>query len=269
MHGQGEPSWRTPRAFLKDGFYRRSEAWACRRRRAVVCFVTEDLRDRHAHRYRGLEIRTVPNGIEPLDRRALPAAEPALDPRRLHAISVGRLTRVKGLDVAITALSLLPAEHRWQLDLVGDGELSDELEALAARLGVAGRVTFHGFRRDVEALMADADVLLMPSLHEGLPYTLLEAMSLGLPVVASNVGGLAEVLRDGETGLLVQVGDARALAAALVLLAEATELRAVLGAAAAAEQRRRFTLAAMGESYLAAYRQALLNWPDRISGGPA
>jgi glycosyltransferase involved in cell wall biosynthesis len=257
VHGQGEPSWRTPSAFLKDDLYRRGEAWACRRRRAVVCFVTDDLRRRHAHRYRGLEVRTVHNGIEPLDRTTLLPSDPPLAPSRLHAVAAGRLTRVKGLGFAIEALAQLLASHPWQLDLVGEGVLREELAALATRLGVADRVTFHGFRRDVAAMMAGADALIMPSLHEGLPYALLEAMSLGLPVVASNVGGLAEVLRHEETGLLVPAGDARALAAALARLADAAELRVALGAAAAREQRRVYSLAAMGGGYLAAYRHVL------------
>jgi glycosyltransferase involved in cell wall biosynthesis len=259
VHGQGEPSWRTPGAFLKDLAYRTAEAWACRRRHAVICCVTDDLLRRHAHRYRGLDVCTVHNGIEPLERTALPPPDPPLAPGRLHAVAVGRLTRVKGLGFAIEALTHLPAGHPWHLDLVGEGDLHDELSALATRLGVADRVTFHGFRRDIEALMANADALMMPSLHEGLPYTLLEAMSLGLPMVASNVGGLTEVLRNEETGLLVPVGDVRALAAALARLAEAAELRVALGAAAAREQRRRYTLSAMGEGYLAAYRRALLD----------
>jgi glycosyltransferase involved in cell wall biosynthesis len=84
-------------------------------------------------------------------------------------------------------------------------------------------------------------------------------MFLGLPVVASDVGGLPEVLRNEETGLLLPVGDVGALGAALTRLADAPELRTRLGAAAAGEQRKRFTLAAMGEAYLAAYRQALLD----------
>jgi L-malate glycosyltransferase len=259
VHGQGEPSWRTPVVFLKDRAYRAAEAWACHRRRAAICFVTDDLRGRCAHRYRGLWMRTVPNGIEPLDRTALAPPDPPLAPGRLHAIAVGRLTRVKGLEFAIEALRVLPDDHPWHLDIVGTGGLEDELRGLAARLRVSDCVTFHGFRRDAEALMAAADVLLMPSLHEGLPYTLLEAMSLGLPVIASGVGGLAEVLRHEETGLLVPVGGVQELAVALTRLAGSAELRSSLGAAAAREQRRAYTLAAMGEGYLAAYRQALLD----------
>jgi glycosyltransferase involved in cell wall biosynthesis len=256
FHGQGEPSWRSPRVFLKDRIYRGAEALACHRRQAVVCFVTDDLRQRHAGRYRGLPLRTVHNGLRPLERSVTPSPEPALVRGRLHAIAAGRLTRVKGLEFAITALSLLPAGHPWQLDLVGDGGLTPHLRALAARLGVDDRVTFHGFQRDVESLLTRSDALVMPSLHEGLPYTLLEAMSLGLPVIASAVGGLGEVLRDGQTGLLVPVGDARALAGALHRLGGDPQLRRDLGLAAAGEQRTRYTLESMGEGYLEAYAAA-------------
>jgi glycosyltransferase involved in cell wall biosynthesis len=118
-------------------------------------------------------------------------------------------------------------------------------------------VTFHGFRRDVDALMAHSDALLMSSLHEGLPYTLLEAMSLELPTVASDVGGLAEVLRHEETGLLVPVGDVGGLANALERLGRDADLRRTLGTNAAREQRRAYTLQAMGEGYLEAYATAL------------
>lgn len=259
MHGQGEPSWRQPIVFAKDRAYRWAEAWACRRRRAVVCFVTTDLRRRHEGHFRGLDVRTIPNGIDPIDRAGLPAPSPPLVAGRFHALAVGRLTPIKGLDIALQALTHLEETSRWHLDLVGEGESKAELAALAASLGVADRVTFHGFRDDTEAVMAAADALIMPSLHEGLPYTLLEAMSVGLPVVASDVGGLAEVLRHEATGLLFPVGDAKALARGLSTLATAPERRAAVGLAAARLQRERYTLTAMGEAYLAAYERALLD----------
>lgn len=257
LHGEGEPSWRALADCAKDRVYRAAEAWACRRRRALVCFVSGDLRRRHEHRYRGLECRTIANGITPLDRSETRPSGPPLAPNRLHAVAVGRLTRVKGLELAILALARLGSDHPWHLNLVGDGELRAELTELAASLGVADRVTFHGFRRDVEAVVAQADVLLMPSLHEGLPYALLEAMSLGVPAIASNVGGLAEVLRHEKTGLLIPVGDASALAFAMARLEHDSALRLALGAAAAAEQRSHYTLTSMGDGYLAAYRHAL------------
>jgi glycosyltransferase involved in cell wall biosynthesis len=253
LHGQGEPTWRRARVFLKDRFYRALEVWACRRRRAAVCFVTADLQRRHGGRYGRLPLATVPNGIEPLDRGAFAERPAGLADDRLHALMVGRLTPVKGIGFMLEALARLEPGHPWQLDLVGDGPRRGELEAQAAQLGVADRVTFHGFRRDAHALLAHGDLLVMSSLHEGLPYTLLEAMSLGLPTLASDVGGLAEVLRHEETGLLVPVGDVGDLAAALDRLGRDGELRQALGRRAAMEQRRAYTLEAMGEGYLQVY----------------
>ncbi|MEZ4387947.1 MAG: glycosyltransferase family 4 protein [Candidatus Krumholzibacteriia bacterium] len=257
LHGQGEPTWRTPRVFLKDRLYRSLEQWSCRRRQAAVCFVTRDLAARHGRRYGALLQRTVHNGIEPLERQAQGPRPAGLVPDRLHALMVGRLTGVKAIDVAVDALALLPDGHRWHLDLVGDGGLRGDLEAQVSRLGLRDRVTFHGFRRDVFALMAHSDLLLMTSHHEGLPYTLLEAMSLGLPTLASDVGGLAEVLRHGETGWLVPPNDPPAVADALATLAADPSLRQRLGEAAAREQRARYTLSAMGEQYLAVYDAVL------------
>lgn len=257
LHGQGEPTWRHPEAYLKDRLYRGLEISACRRRRAVVCFVTEDLRQRHGQRYRQLVQFTVPNGIEPLAREDFPERPAGLLPDRLHALMVGRLSGVKGIDLAIDALAQVPQDVPWHLNLVGEGGLRTELEAQVGRLGLRDRVSFLGFRRDVFALMAHSDLLVMSSHHEGLPYTLLEAMSLGMPTLASDVGGLAEVLRHEQTGLLVPAGAMAQLAAALVRLGRDRELRLRLGEEAARVQRERFTLTAMGEGYLRAYAAAI------------
>ncbi len=256
LHGQGEPTWRHGRSYVKDRLYRGLEVWACRRRGAAVCFVTEDLRRRHGKRYGRLAQFTVPNGIDPLDARDFPQRPASLLPDRLHALMVGRLTPVKGINFTIEALARVPSDVPWHLNLVGEGGLRAELEAQVGRLGLRDRVTFLGFRRDVYPLLAHSDLLIMSSHHEGLPYTLLEAMSLGIPTLASNVGGLAEVLRHEDTGLLVPVGDVDELSAALTQLGRDRVLRARLGHRAARVQRDRYTLQVMGEGYLAAYAAA-------------
>jgi len=261
VHGQGEPTWRRPRAYLKDRLYRALEVQACRRRRAAVCFVTTDLRRRHGARFGDLPQFTVPNGIAPLCREDYPQRPAGLAPDRLHAVMVGRLSPVKGIDLAIAALAGVPPDVPWHLDLIGDGGLRDALTRQVRALGLTERVTFHGFRRDAFAVLAHSDLLVMSSHHEGLPYTLLEAMSLGLPTLASDVGGLAEVLRHEETGLLVPVGDVGGLTAALIRLGREPELRRRLGENAALAQRRGYTLQTMGEGYLAVYRA--------VSGGRA
>lgn len=253
LHGQGEPNWRNPKAYVRDVAYRGCEVWSCRHRKAAVCFVTEDLKQRHGHRYGSLDLFTVHNGIEPMDVAAqAPATE--LAPGRLHALMVGRLSPVKGIEFTLQAMARLAPDHRWQLNLVGEGSLRADLEAQVSTLGIRDRVTFHGFRRDVYDLMAHSDLLIMSSHHEGLPYTLLEAMSLGRPTLASNIGGLAEVLVQDETGILVPVGDVQALADGLTRLGDDDELRHRLGDNAAREQRARYTLDSMGEGYLEAYR---------------
>ncbi len=253
LHGQGEPTWRKPTAYLKDRIYRTLEVLACRKLSAAVCFVTADLQQRHGAAYGSLRLATVHNGIEPMDAAAFPQRPDGLVDGRLHALMLGRLSAVKGITFMLEAMARLESGHPWQLTLAGDGPLRRDLEAQAARLGIADRVTFLGFRRDPHALLAHGDLLVMSSLHEGLPYTLLEAMSLGRPTLASDVGGLAEVLRHDETGLLVPVGDVGGFAAALDRLGRDGELRRSLGESSAREQRRAYTLEAMGEGYLQAY----------------
>jgi glycosyltransferase involved in cell wall biosynthesis len=120
-------------------------------------------------------------------------------------------------------------------------------------------VHFLGFRRNVYDFIAHCDALLMPSLHEGLPYTLLEGMALGTPIIASRVGGLAEVLQDEITALLVPPSDVGSLAHAILRLHDSPALRLDLGAQAQRVQQARYSLKAMTESYLGIYRALLAN----------
>ncbi|MBK6898704.1 MAG: glycosyltransferase [bacterium] len=210
---------------------------------------------RSDHAHAGLPRRVIHNGIAPLDRAGRP--RPAgLEPGLFHAGIVGRVSEVKGIVHALRALTSPAVPAHVRLDVIGTGPLLDELRHEAGALGVADRVRFHGFQRDILDWIAHLDALLMPSLHEGLPYTLLEAMSLGVPAIASRVGGLAEVLRHGETGLLVEVGDAAGLAGALAGLAGDPQEGRRLGEAAAREQRERYTLNRMVDDYLGVYAAA-------------
>lgn len=129
-------------------------------------------------------------------------------------LSVGRLTAVKGFDVAIRALADLPDAA---LIVIGDGEDADALETLADETGVVDRVIFCGRRehRDVLIAMRACDVFVLSSHTEGLSHVLLEALSAGKPAVATAVGGNPEVITHGESGLLVPPGDPAALAGAI------------------------------------------------------
>lgn len=131
-------------------------------------------------------------------------------------LAIGRLTKEKGMDVLLRALPQVVKRFPGvRVRIAGDGDLRDRLMALSRRLGLDEYVAFLGFRRDVPELMAQADLMVMPSRWEGLPIALLEAVAAGLPVVASAVAGIPEVIADGETGWLVQPDDPEALAAAI------------------------------------------------------
>ena len=253
-HGRPEPG-RAVMGRGKSRINRFLDNWATRRLNAHVCYVTADLMHHFNTSHAGLERRVLHNGIVPLSRNGRP--RPAgLEPGLFHAGIVGRISRVKGIHFALRAMSTDAVPAHVHLDIIGSGPEEDELRRYVVSQGLSGRVSFHGFQRNVLDWIAHLDALLMPSLHEGLPYALLEAMSLGVPVVASQVGGLVEVLRHEQTGLLVEAGNTDGLARALAGLARDPDLGHRLGSAAAQEQRDRYTLDRMVGDYLEIYSRA-------------
>ncbi len=226
-----------------------------RRRADSVCYVTRDIASKYDHIHRGLDRHHVPNGIDPLHRDDYPCP-PELQQPGVHIGMVGRVSAVKAIDVAIRAFAALDAESAARLWIIGTGPLRDPLEELARSLGAESRVRFLGFKQDIYSYLAHLDMVLMPSWHEGLPYSLLEGMSLGRAFVVSRVGGLQEVITDGVTGLLVPPGDIASLGGALAALIGDPEQRNRLGAAARAEQAASYTLDAMGRSYDGIYAGA-------------
>jgi glycosyltransferase involved in cell wall biosynthesis len=161
----------------------------------------------------------------------------------------------------LQALDVLAAlgDSSYRLVVIGDGPLMAPLRERVAALGLAGRVELAGSlpRPAALARLAACDLLLVPSLWEGMPLAPLEAMALGLPVVASRVGGLPEIIEDGASGVLIDGHDPRPYAAAVRRLSEDAAWRAALVARARAEVAARFSWAAAREVYLAIYREAL------------
>lgn len=194
----------------------------------------------------GRRVYVVPNGIPDRRERAVPSTEP---PR---VVMAARFAPQKDHETLLRALADLWASA-WTADLPGDGPGLAAARRRAAALGLAERVRFPGFQPDPG--FADAQVAVLASRWEGLPLVVLEAMRAGLPVVATDVGGIPEAVSHGETGLLVPPGDARALAAALARLLADPDLRARLGAAGRRRYEERFGHEAMVDRTLAVYRE--------------
>lgn len=235
---------------LKLGFYRRLETWATRRLRAHVVYVTEDLRRVSSSAYPHASV--IHNGIEFLEPQQT-RTPPEYQAGCVNIAIVGRLEAIKGIDHALRAMTAPRMPPTARLHIVGSGPLLPELQALARNLGIQDRVGFLGFRDNVYDYIAHADALLMPSLHEGLPYTILEAMALRTPILASRVGGLAEVLVNEETALLFQPACDTAIAEAVARLCQDSSLSQSLTTRALADCRRRFSADAMADNYLALF----------------
>jgi len=156
---------------------------------------------------------------------------------------VGRLHPVKNVDVLIRAIRLVhSADECVRLVIVGDGPLAPRLHKQVTDDGADPIVKFLGMRNDVAALLPGIDVFALPSRWESLPLAPLEAMACRLPVVGTHVGGLPEVVVDGETGLLVPPNDSEALAKAILQLVSDPEMRRAMGAAGRCRVQEHFTI---------------------------
>lgn len=187
-------------------------------------------------------LRVVYNGVEPFrEVVANPTAE-ALAAEGPLLVSVTEFQPPKGVPTLIEAMpAILAAQPDARLAVAGDGFLRAEIEALIARLGVGERVKLLGQIPEVSGLLAAGDVFVLPSWSESFPYSVLEAMSMSLPIVATDVGGVGEAIEDGVTGRLVAARDPAALAdAAIELLGDRARGKA-LGAAARERVLERFT----------------------------
>lgn len=248
----------------------RVERWCARRSDAVIT-VSDELADYVTRSLSlGTRPRVVPNGI---DLRRFRSTTPSsrADLRRewqahdddVVGIAIGRFVPVKNHAGMLEAFARArAAAPRLRLVLLGSGALEGSLRERANALGIADRVHFAGFRRDIPACLQAADVFVLPSDSEGLPMSLLEALAAGLPVVATRVGGIAEALGKPACGLLVPPRDVEALAGALAVVGSDRGLRLRLGALAG-RRAADFSLEACARRYADVYRE--LPTADRVS----
>jgi glycosyltransferase involved in cell wall biosynthesis len=181
---------------------------------------------------------------------------------RVEIISVGRLAEPKDFSTLIAAVARLDRGSA-RLRVFGDGPLRASLQAAIAALDVTESVVLAGEVPDVRPYLAESDIFVLSSRSEGMPLSVLEAMAAGLPVVASAVGGLSEVIVDGETGLLAGAGDVELLASALRRLVGDPELRERLGVLGRRRAEEEYGLPRWHAAHLALYRQLL----ETRSGG--
>lgn len=194
--------------------------------------------------------REIPSGARAGARAAARAAL-GVPPELALIVAVGNLYPVKDHATLVRALADLPAAR---VAIAGRGEQEQPLRALAAELGVAGRLHLLGLRDDVETVFAAGDVFVHPSLSEGLPLAVLEAMAHGLPVVASRVGGIPEAVVEGKTGFLVPSGRPAELAAAIARVLDVGDRGSSLGEAGRERATAEFSVAGMAERYRELYR---------------
>ena len=185
---------------------------------------------------------------------------PLLPPGK--TLRVGLIARmnekVKNQPALLRAAALVLKDiPNLEIVLAGDGALRPELEKMVADLGIARHVLFLGERRDIPAVLASLDISVLTSLSESMPNAILEAMAAGLPVVSTRVGGSAEVVRHGETGLLVDSGDDAQLADALRTLLRNESLRKEFGARGKGVARSQFGVASVQKQYEDLYAAVL------------
>ena len=197
------------------------------------------------------KIRVVYNGASIVPRR--PAAAPARRGAPLRVLTIARMHPQKGLDDLIRAVPRIP---NATFAIAGDGPERGYLEECARSLGVADRVAFLGFREDVSDLLDDCDVVVLPSLYEGLPLVLLEAMAREKPIVGTAVPGIDEVLEDGA-GVLVPPRDPEALAAAINALAADPDHARRIAARGRERVEARFSVERMVDGVAEVYAEAL------------
>ncbi len=239
IHGRNPP-WRRRQQWLVRLVARGVKAYVC---------VSHDSA-RYAESLLGLRpgsVRVIHNGALVTD-----VSPPPVPGGEVRIGAVGRLSPEKGLEVLVEALPSVPG---CRLVLVGEGPERAKLEELVRTLALGDRVQLAGWVDPPWTATWAFDVLVMPSFMEGFPLVIVEAMLAGIPVVASNVGGIPEIVAEGETGLLVPPNDAAALAGALRTVVDDPGLRQQMAVRCRSVARQSFTAETMAARFEALYRE--------------
>ncbi|MFZ5639602.1 MAG: glycosyltransferase family 4 protein [Bacillota bacterium] len=258
-------------SFLKRTVFTRGEKFLGRRTSGIIT-VSRALKEELADKFGvpGRKITAIYNGVDFTRFNKEPdltGLREALEIREGGAVvgTVARMAPQKGLSYFIEAIAILIREgSAGNFIIVGDGPLRPGLEDLARRLGISGRVIFPGFQPDILPFLKLFDVFVVPSVAEGLSITTIEAMAAGKAVIASNVGGLPELVKPGLNGLLVPPRDAGALAQAIKTLTGQPELYKKMGLAGQNMVTSEFSIDTMMSKTVDFYRSCLAG--NRVKG---
>jgi glycosyltransferase involved in cell wall biosynthesis len=230
-----------------------------------VAVVSKSVGEQLGHAGTRQRVRVIPNGV-PTHGPEIGSelADQIRTADRIVVGTVGRLSAEKGVSVLIEAASkICPDFPQAFFVVVGDGPLRSSLEARVRELGMRGQFLFAGERNDVNQIYRYFDVYVLPSFQEGMPMALLEAMAAGVPVVATKVGGVPDLLCDPSVGTLVEPGNPTAIATGIGDLLRDQSRRELMGSKARSRVEEQFSAAAMAQNYVELYQEALL----RRSGG--
>lgn len=179
----------------------------------------------------------------------------AAAPQDIVIVIVGRIVPIKNHALFLNAAKLLLEKHdNLKFAVVGGGELQEQSELLARELGISDRVVFAGWWSEIEKVYADADITALTSDNEGTPVCLIESLSSGVPVVSTDVGGVRDVVKDGESGFLVPKGDAAAFAASVAKLIESPALRTRMGTAGKEDAIVRYSYKRLSSDIVSLYQ---------------
>jgi len=183
-------------------------------------------------------------------------------PKIYDILFIGRFKKIKGIDILFKAVNILKFQYQKKIKvaIVGNGPLKEELKELVEKLQIKSEIKFLGTRKDVSRIMFSSKILTLSSEWEGLPMVILEAMSRGLPVIATAVGGIPDVIKDGEEGILVAPKDPEILAEAMARLLEDEKLQKTLSQNAYKKIKERYTVEMCAKDVLSLYKSLTKNY---------
>jgi glycosyltransferase involved in cell wall biosynthesis len=230
-----------------------------------IVAVSEDVKE-DIIRYDRIDpskVQVIPNGIDverfnPEKNTSNIRKEFPLEEDDIVIGFIGRIVPAKGLKYLLNALPYLKEEFKSiKLLVVGEGSLVEELKEKAKKNNIFDNILFTGGRRDIPEILASIDIFVMPSTAEGLPNSLLEAMAMGKPVVATEVGGIPELIKNGRTGLLVPPRNPEALATAIRDLISNDQLAAKMGQAARSFVLNNYSIVEIAQKWQTLYLSIL------------